>query len=387
MKTLKDADIKNKTVLLRVDFNVNIKEGRVKEDFRIRAVLPTIEYLFQKGARKIVIASHLGRPDGKVELEFSLRPVALHLSSLLGEEAIFILDPPGGAAREEILKSNHKVFLLENLRFYKGEEENNHIFAKNLANLADVFVQEAFGVCHRNHASVVGVPQFLPSYCGLLLEKEIEALSRLVRNPKRPFSVLIGGAKISTKIVVIERFIQVADNVCLGGALANTALKARGMAVGISLVEEDVLTKIEHIDFSDPKLHLPADVKVAKDLYARDGFEVRGVRDVERDEIILDIGPDTQDRFADIIQRSKTVLWNGPMGYLENTQFAEGTRRIASEIARATDHAFTIVGGGDTYQILEELGLMDKVSFVSTGGGAMLDYLAEGTLPGIEALE
>ncbi len=386
MKTIKDADIRGKIVLLRVDFNVTMKDGRVVEDFRIKAVLPTINYLFEKGAVKIVIASHLGRPEGKVDLKFSLRPVALHLSRLLGEEVAFVQQSVGSGAKDAIRKTTKRVVMLENLRFYKGEEANNKIFAQNLAGLADIFVQEAFGVCHRRHASVVGVPQFIPSYAGFLLEEEINVLRKLLTDPERPLVVLIGGVKISTKIAVLEKFLTIADNVCLGGALANTALKARGLAVGLSLVEDEVLSKMSHIQFTSPHLRLPVDVKVAKDFYASDGFAVKAAGNVAHDEIILDIGPDTQDMFAKIISESKTVVWNGPMGYIENKQFAEGTARIATAVAKATPKAFTVVGGGDTYQILDELGLMNKVSFISTAGGAMLDFLTEGTLPGIEAL-
>lgn len=387
MKTLKDADIKDKVVLLRVDFNVSMKDGKVTEDFRMRAVLPTIKYLLDSGVEKIVLVSHLGRPDGKMKLELSLQPVAARFAELIGEDVVFVPDAVGGGANDRIREAKSRLIMLENLRFYKGEEVNNKIFADNLAALADIFVQEAFGVCHRAHASVTGVSKLLPAYAGLLVEKEVEAFNHLLESPAKPFTALIGGAKISTKITVIEKFLQLADRVCLGGALANTALKARGLAVGMSLVEDEVLKNINSIKFTNPRLHLPIDVKVAKDLYAKNGFMVKAAGNVDWHEIILDIGPDTQDMFANIIQSSETVLWNGPMGYIENKQFAEGTRRIAQEVAKATAHAFTVVGGGDTYQVLEELGIMDKVSFVSTGGGAMLDYLANGTLPGIEVLK
>lgn len=386
MKTLKNADVKNKTVLMRVDFNVAMKEGEVAEDFRIRAVLPTIKYLFDNSTSKVILMSHLGRPSGKIDLQLSLRPVALRLSKLLGEEVLFIEDVIGGSAYDVIKQAKNRIILLENLRFYKGEEANNKIFAENLAKLADVFVEEAFGACHREHASIVGVTNFMPGYAGLLVEKEAQSLNRLLENPERPFCALIGGVKISTKIFVIDKFLVLADNVCLGGALANTALKAKGMAVGLSLVEEEVLTGVKQIDFTNARLHLPIDVKVAKDFFARDGFLIKGAGNIQVDEIILDIGPDTQDMFANIIKNAKTVLWNGPMGYLENRQFAQGTRRIAEEIANASTHAFTVVGGGETYGILQDMGLMDRIGFVSTGGGAMLKYLSEGTLPGIEAL-
>lgn len=386
MKALADANIKNKIVLLRVDFNVILKDGMVGEDFRIRAVLPVIRLLIEKGAKKIVMLSHLGRPNGEVNSELSLQPVARHLAKLLGAEVAFLTSPIGTSVKDEIARAKERFILLENLRFYRGEEINHQVFAKNLSELGDIFVQDAFGVCHREHASVVGVPAYIPSYVGPLIENEIHALNRLIKNPERPFTVLIGGAKISTKIGVIEKFLTLADSVCLGGALANTVLKARGMAVGLSLVEDSVLSKISQIQFTNLRLRLPIDVKVAKDLYAKDGFWAKGVGNVAPDEIILDIGPDTQDMFISIIRSSKTILWNGPLGYIENRQFAEGTLAIAKEVTQASKHAFTVVGGGDTYQTLEELGLMNRISFVSTGGGAALDYIVYETLPGIEAL-
>lgn len=335
----------------------------------------------------MVLVSHLGRPNGKVNPEFSLEPVSAHFSELIGRNVDFVPDAIGSGAKQKIQWAKSRIIMLENLRFYKGEEENNGIFAQNLARIGDVFVQEAFGACHRNHASIVGVTKFMPSYAGLLLEEEINALKKLLSNPERPFTALIGGAKISTKIAVLEKFFDITDNICLGGALANTALKAKGMAVGLSLVEEEVLNTINRIQFTSPRIHLPIDVKVAKDFYATNGFAVKAVGNVAVDEIILDIGPDTQDVFANIIRSSKTILWNGPLGYIENPQFAEGTKRIAREIAETSARAFTVVGGGDTYQTLRELGLMDKVDFISTGGGAMLDFLTKGTLPGIEALK
>ena len=386
MRTLKDADIKNKTVLFRVDFNVTVEDGQVTEDFRMRAVLSTIQYLLENGAKKIVIISHFGRPNGSGS-EHSLAPAAEHLAKLLSLSVDFIADTPGEGLREKIENSQHAVVVLENLRFYRGEEENDEGFAKELASLGDVFVQDAFGVMHRAHASIVGGPKILPAYAGLLLEKEVGVLSRILSNPARPLAVLIGGAKISTKIRVIEKFLNIADNICLGGALASTALKAKGMAVGKSLVEEGVADEIKNIQFTDTRLHLPVDVKVAKDRDSKDDIVTRGAGNVGENEIILDIGPGTQTLFSNVIHNSKTIIWNGPMGYIENEAFREGTYRIARELAAVSAGTFTVVGGGDTYPLLDELGVMEKVSFVSTGGGAMLDFLADGTLPGIEALK
>lgn len=387
MKILQDADVRNKIVMLRVDFNVTVESGKVTEDFRMRAVLPTIYYLLQNGARKVLCVSHLGRPNEKPNAEYSLAPVSKHLSNILSEDVEFVDDCIGEGARARIEESGKRIFVLENLRFYKGEEENSDEFARALASGADIFVQDAFGVLHRAHASTVALPKILPSYAGLLLEKEVSVLASLLKDPNRPFTALMGGAKISTKIPVIQKFLEIADNVCLGGALANTALKAKGMAVGKSLVEERMVEITKNIEFTDTRLHLPVDVKVAKDKEAVDGIEIKGVGNVKDDELILDIGPDTETLFGKVIEKSHTILWNGPMGYIENEKFQEGTRRIAKDIAKASPHAFTVVGGGDTYLTLERLGIMDKVGFVSTGGGAMLDFLANGTLPGIEALK
>jgi phosphoglycerate kinase len=387
MKILKEADLKDKIILLRVDFNVTVEDSKVSEDFRMRALLPTVRFLIENGAKKVVIISHFGRPNGDRDAACSLKVVAGHLSDLLSLPVLFVSDCVGEDVKNRVSGSGQKIILLENLRFYKGEEENDEGFARALAALADIFVQDAFGVMHREHASIVGVPKFLPAYAGLLVEKEAGALSMLLKNPKRPFAALIGGAKISTKIGVIEKFLEIADNVCLGGALANTALAARGMAVGKSLVEGGVADKIKNIKFTDTRLHLPMDVRVAKSKDAKEGIETKGAGNVIDDEIILDIGPDTQDLFSNVIQKSKSIVWNGPMGYIENPVFREGTYRVAKEIAKASDEGvFSVVGGGDTYLTLETLGIMDKISFVSTGGGAMLDFLATGTLPGIEAL-
>jgi len=345
MKKLKDADIKNKTVLLRVDFNVTIRDGKVTEDFRMRAVLPTIQYLLGTGAKKVIVMSHLGRPNGN-DKDYTLAPVAHHLSKLLFSSVRFIADPISSNLKAKVEDSESPVVVLENLRFYKEEEENDEGFIRELASLADIFVQDAFGVMHRSHASIVGVPKILPTYGGLLLEKEIDTLSSLLKDPQRPFAMLMGGAKISTKIRVIEKFLNIADNICLGGALANTALKARGMAVGRSLVEDGVADKIKNIKFTDTHLHLPLDVKVAKDKEAVDSSSIKGAGNVGEDEIILDIGPDTQDLFSNVIHRSKTIIWNGPMGYIENEAFREGTYRVARELASVKDGTFTVAGGG-----------------------------------------
>jgi len=390
VKILKNADIKNKSVLLRVDFNVTLRHENVVEDYRMRAALPTVKYLLEGGAEKIILISHLGRPDGKYNSKFSLKPVSDHLAKMAKKEVEFL---PGdirkecGDIKKKIQKSDKRVLFLDNLRFYDEEEKNDKEFSKILSGFGEVFVEDAFGVCHRNHASVVGVSKILPSYAGLLLQKEIEILSRLLNNPDHPLTFIIGGAKISTKLPIIERFLQIADNICIGGALANTILKAEGTSVGKSLVEESMVEVIKRLKLTDRRLHLPVDVVCAKDKDAEDTVHVSAVGKSRKDESIFDIGPDTVSLFSEIIRKSKVVVWNGPLGYVENKVFARGTDKVARSMANATSKGiFTIIGGGDTYLILEELNLMDKISFVSTGGGAMLDFLAKGTLPGIEAL-
>lgn len=393
MKLLKDADIKGKNILLRVDFNVTVEEGKVVEDFRMRAELPTVNYLLDNGANKIIFISHFGRPEKKHDPAFSLEPVSLHLADMMGKDVEFIAGDvieSNSEIKDKINSSEKSLIFLDNLRFYDEEEKNDEFFAKNLANFADVFVQDAFGVCHRKHASVVGVPKFIPSFAGLLIQKEVETLSYILNKPTRPLTFLIGGAKISTKMPIVKKFMAIADNVCIGGALANTALKAKGLTVGASVVEEEMIEAVRGLDIVDSRFHLPMDVVVSKnkDDAAPDSVHISAAGASMEDELILDIGPDTQSMFGEVIHDSKTVVWNGPMGYIENKLFAKGTQAIAREMADATAKGiFTVIGGGDTYLILEELDLMDKISFVSTGGGAMLDFLAEGGLPGITALE
>lgn len=392
MKLLKDTDVKSKKVLVRVDFNVNVENGRVLEDYRIRAALPTIKYLLENGAEKVILISHMGRPEGKYDPSFSLDPIREHLSKLIKEGVDFIsssIQEDYESVKKKIEKSRNKLIVLDNIRFYKEEEENDRAFAKKLSGFGDIFVEDAFGVCHRAHASTVGITEFLPSLAGLLVQKEVEILSGLFKNPKRPLTFIIGGAKISTKLPIIEKFMRVADNICIGGALANTVLKAKGISVGKSLVEEEMVGVVKNLNLFDTRLHLPVDIVSAKDKDREDSIHVESVgAAIMEDEAILDIGPDTVALFSDVINRSMTVVWNGPVGYLENRVFARGTVSLAKAMAKATQRGvFTVIGGGDTYLILEELGLMGKISFVSTGGGAMLDFLAKGTLPGIDVLK
>ena len=392
MRVLEDFELKEKKVIIRADFNTPIDEGEIKNCFRLEAVLPTLRYLISKKA-KIILIAHLGRPNlnfnGELELreknEFTMRPLALKLSDLLGQEVFFAKDCIGEIAEKEIDKLRPgQVILMENLRFYKGETENSLDFAKSLAKLGDIYINEAFGVSHRKHASIVGVPKFLPSGAGFFFDKEISNLSMILKEPKHPLSVIIGGVKISTKIKVIRKFLSKADNIALGGALANTVISAKGFAIGKSISEEDMISEVQNLNLTDTALHIPVDVVVSSDSSGDKEINVAPVGKTKEEDMILDIGPDTRNLFKEIIFQSKTIIWNGPMGLWEVEEFAEGTKEIARYISQAD--AFTVVGGGSSVSALEKLNLMDKINHVSTGGGALLEFLSEESLPGIEAL-
>lgn len=401
MKTLKDFNFKNKRVLVRCDFNVPFDEkGRIGDDFRIKQSLPTIEYLKKKGA-KIILISHLGRPKGK-EKKYSLKPVSLRLEELLelkvhrahnGLSALvkFLDDCLGEKVKEEIenMKAG-EVFLLENLRFYEEEEQNKENFAKALSELADIYINDGFGACHRAHASVAGIPKYLPSGAGFLLEKEVKILSKVLENPWRPLIMVIGGVKISTKIKVIENFLKTADHLLLGGEIANAVLELKGILIGKGLPESsEVMRKIEKINLTNPRLHLPIDGVISLADVER-GLEEGYIRQsapgiVKREEGFYDIGPETIKIFSEIIKEAKMIIWSGPLGMYEKEQFEKGTKEIAKTIARNYS-AFKIVGGGDLISALNKFNLLDKFDHVSTGGGAMLEFLSGEKLPGIEAL-
>ncbi len=379
MKTLKDIEyLSGVKVLVRVDFNVPIKNGVVVEDFRVRAALPTIDYLIGKGA-KVILMSHLEAADGTNP---SLAPVADCLKRL-GKEVMFIKDfNRAHDVTNEQLKGG-ACALLENLRFFDGEKKNDLKFAKELASLGDLYVNDAFSVCHREHASVVGVPKFLPSYAGLQLEKEVANLSRAF-TPTHPFLFILGGAKFDTKLPLLEKFIEIADSVFVGGALANDLLKAKGYAVGKSVVskEDDLRLKIYDLRklAQNPKIILPLDIIDEKK-------QVEPVNAIGADDKNMDIGPDTMEALKSIVATAKFILWNGPLGLYESG-FKEATIELAKMISEATANGTeSIVGGGDTLAAIAELGAQEKFTFISTGGGAMLDFLATGTLPGIEALK
>ncbi len=390
MKTLKDFNFKNKRVLVRCDFNVPFDEkGAIGDDFRIKQSLPTIEYLKEKGA-KIILISHLGRPKAK-EKKYSLKPVSLRLEELLELKVKFLDDCLGEKVKKEIenMKAG-EVFLLENLRFYEEEEQNKENFAKAFSELADIYINDGFGACHRAHASVAGIPKYLPSGAGFLLEKEVKVLSKVLENPWRPLITVIGGVKISTKIKVIENFLKKADHLLLGGEIANAILKLKGVLIGKGLPESsEVMRKIEKINLTNPRLHLPIDGVVSLADVER-GLEEGYIRQsapgiVKEEEGFYDIGPETIKIFSEIIKEAKMIIWSGPLGMYEKKQFEKGTKEIAKTIARNYS-AFKIVGGGDVISALNKFNLLDKFDHVSTGGGAMLEFLSGEKLPGIEAL-
>jgi len=383
IKDITEIAVKNKRVLLRCDLNVPLDaKGNVLDDFRIEKAIPTIEYLIKKGARVILI-SHLGRPGGKVVKKLSLAPVQEKLVEYLDLSVTKAKSCLGKEIREWTEKmAPGEVLLLENLRFHPGETKNDLNFTKELAKLGDIFVNDAFAVSHRSHASIVGLPRFLPSAMGLLLKEEIESLSKVIKKPKRPLVGIIGGAKINTKIRPIKSFLEKVDFLLLGGKIANIVLNIKGVSVGKPLPEPEIIKELEGLELTNPKLRLPVDVSVALNgVYERKA----GPANVRKDESVLDIGPETVKIFSRIISEAKTIFWSGPLGKIEEKQFAIGTFGIARAIAQSD--AFSVAGGRETVSFLRESNLADQFSFLSTGGGAMLAYLSKGTLPGIEALE
>jgi len=385
--SVKDLDLRGKRVFCRVDFNVPLEEGRVTDDRRIAASLPTIRFLSEKGAR-VVLASHLGRPKGKPKPEFSLRPCAERLESLLKKKVAFASDCVGEPAETAArgLKDGD-VLLLENLRFHKEEEANDPAFAQALARLADLYVDDAFGSAHRAHASTDGVPRILkPAAAGFLMERELTYLGRLLADPESPFLAVLGGAKVSDKIELIENLLPKVDTFLIGGAMAYTFLAARGVPIGQSLLEADTVPTATDLlgRAARAAFVLPLDHVVAE---GGDKARPKVTEDVAigNDEVGFDIGPRTAERFAGELQKAKTVLWNGPMGLFEEEAYAAGSRRVAEAIAGSA--AVSVVGGGDTAAAVTEFGLDGKMTHVSTGGGASLEFLSGLTLPGVAALD
>jgi phosphoglycerate kinase len=387
--TIEDLQIKGKRVFIRADFNVPLDDNMViTDDRRIRSTLPTINYAIDEGAR-VILASHLGRPKGKVEPRFSLAPVAKRLQRLLNKEVIFATDCIGPQVESLVSKmKDGDVLLLENLRFHPGEEKNEEAFAKSLARLADFYVNDAFGAAHRAHASTAGITKFLPSAAGFLLKKEIEYLKGVVDNPVRPFVAILGGAKVSGKIGVLENLADKVDKVIVGGGMAYTFIKAMGYEIGDSLVEDDMLDLAKNImdklKKNNVKFYLPVDSVVAQSMEPGVETKIVTTQEITKGWRALDIGPASVKLFSEALQNAKTIIWNGPMGVFEIDAFSRGTFAIAHAVSDA--YALTIVGGGDTDFAVHRAGVSDAITFISTGGGASLQLLEGKDLPGISAL-
>lgn len=395
--SIKDVDITSQRVFIRVDFNVPLKDGKVEDDTRIRASLPTIQYAIEKNAR-IILASHLGRPKGERVEKYSLQPVAKHLSELLSKPVAFADDCVGPQASEKVdALSDGDVLLLENLRFHKEEEANDEGFAKQLAGLCDIYVDDAFGAAHRAHASTVGITKFVSvAAAGLLMEKELEYLGKVITNPEHPFVAILGGAKVSDKIPVIEALIERGvDRLLIGGAMAYTFLKAEGFTVGKSLVEDDMLDTAREIKTRAAEkgieLLLPTDHQVVDSYEPIKGGKVLAktipIEFTNLGHAGMDIGVETVEHFSRALQDAKTIIWNGPMGVFEEPPFDQGTIGIARAVAEAADRgAIVIVGGGDSVAAVAKAGVADRITHISTGGGATLEFLAGKELPGVVAL-
>jgi phosphoglycerate kinase len=388
--TIKDIDVSGKKVLVRVDFNVPLDEktGAITDDSRIRATLPTIRYLIDRGAR-VILCSHLGRPAGKVVDKLRLMIVAQRLSQILERQVGVTRDCIGSETEKSVASlMNGDILLLENLRFHSAEEMDSPVFARALARLADIYVNDAFGTSHRSHASIVRVTEYLPSVAGLLLEKELETLGTLLENPAHPFGAIVGGAKVSDKVGMLENIIGKVDFLLVGGGMAATFLKAKSCEIGLSLIESDRLDDaagiMEKAAKNKVRLLLPVDVVIANDSNVDGKGSLVPVENIPPDGRIVDIGSQTIKNFYEELRRCKTVFWNGPMGIYEIPQFGEGTRAVAKLLASMG--ATSIIGGGSTAEIVTNMALADKMSFVSTGGGASLRFLGGQTLPGVEAL-
>jgi phosphoglycerate kinase len=392
MKFVEEIEVKGKTVFLRVDFNVPLDENlKIRDDTRIRASLPTIKYLVEKGA-KLVVASHLGRPKGQFNPKMSLKPVSVRLAELLpGVKVIMAPDVIGEEVKR--LKSELKegeILLLENVRFYKQETDNDPEFARQLAEGCQVFINDAFGSCHRAHASVVGIASYLKEKAaGYLLKKEVDYLSKITHNPDKPYVAILGGAKIEDKIPVLEGLLNKADVLLIGGAMAYTFLKAQGKQVGKSLVEEDKLeiasSILKKAEASGVKLLLPVDHVLTTSVDSQKVVAISDTYPLPEDLMGVDIGPKTIEEYQNQIKKAKTIFWNGPLGVFEVEAFSRGTVEIAKAVAESG--ALSVVGGGDSIAAIHKAGVADKISHISTGGGASLEYVGYGTLPGIEALE
>ncbi|MEW9502099.1 phosphoglycerate kinase [Jeotgalibacillus marinus] len=388
-KSMKDIELQGKRVFCRVDFNVPMKDGTVSDDTRIRAALPTIQHLVNAGA-KVILASHLGRPKGEVVEELRLTPVANHLAELLGKDVKKVDEAHGDKARAAVAELNEgDVLVLENVRFYPGEEKNDPELAKAFAELADVYVNDAFGAAHRAHASTTGIAEYVPAVSGLLMEKELDVLGKALSNPERPFTAIIGGAKVKDKIGVIDNLLDNVDNLIIGGGLAYTFLKAQGYEVGKSLLEEDKIDLAKQFmkkaEDKGVKFYMPVDVVVADDFSESANTQMVEIDSIPADWEALDIGTKTREVYSDVIKHSKLVIWNGPMGVFELEIFSGGTKAVGQALADAED-TYSVIGGGDSAAAVEKFGLADKMSHISTGGGASLEFMEGKELPGVVAL-
>ncbi len=390
-KTVRDINVSGKKVIVRCDFNVPLQNGVITDDIRITAAMPTIKYLIENGA-KVILMSHLGRPEGEANMKYTLKPVADRISELLGKEITFISAPE--VVNEQVKKVAEElkageVMLLENVRFRKEETKNGAEFSKELAGLADIFVNDAFGTAHRAHSSTAGIADYLPAVSGFLIEKEVKFLGNAVENPERPFVAIMGGAKVGDKILVIENLLKKVDTLIIGGGMAYTFFKAQGYEIGTSIVDTDNIelagNLLKKAEAEGVKLFLPVDIKVAKE-FSNDSIAAYCYMDkIPANMMGLDIGPQTQKLFAEEIKNAKTIVWNGPVGVFEMPNFAEGTISVANALAEC--EGITVIGGGDSAAAVEQFGMADKMTHISTGGGASLEFLEGKELPGIACLE
>ena len=385
-KTVRDIDVQGKRVLARVDFNVPMQDGQITDDRRIRESLPTIQYLLERGAT-VILMSHFGRPKGQRDLKYSLRPVATRLEQLLRRPVHFFDDCIGAAVEASVASlPPNSVALLENVRFYPQEEANDPEFARALARLGEVYVNDAFGSAHRAHASTEGVAHYLPAVAGLLMEKELRYLGQALANPERPFVAILGGAKVHDKIGVIQNLLPKVDKLLIGGGMAFTFLKAQGYEIGKSLLDADSLEfAAQMLQQAGDKIALPTDVVVAPALESNAPTQTVPVSQIPPDQMGLDIGAATAQAFGEIVKAARTVVWNGPLGAFETPPFEQGTRAVLSALAESD--AVTILGGGDTAAAAEQLGFADRMTHISTGGGASLEFLEGKTLPGVATLQ
>ncbi|SOC17187.1 phosphoglycerate kinase [Ureibacillus xyleni] len=387
-KTMKDVDVKGKRVFVRVDFNVPMENGEITDDTRIRAALPTIKELVNAGA-KVILASHLGRPKGEVKEDMRLTAVGVRLSELIGQPVTKLDESIGNTVEAVVAEmKDSDIVLLENVRFHKGEEKNDEELSKAFAKLADIYVNDAFGAAHRAHATTEGIAKFVPAVSGLLMEKELEVLGKALSNPERPFTAIIGGAKVKDKIGVIESLLDKVDHLIIGGGLSFTFTKAQGYSIGKSLLEEDKIELargfIEKAKEKGVQLHMPIDAVVANEFSKDAQTKVVDINEIPEEWMGLDIGPKTAEKYADIIKQSKLIIWNGPMGVFEMEPFANGTKTVAN--AMAETEGYTVIGGGDSAAAVEKFGVAEKMDHISTGGGASLELMEGKELPGIVAL-